>query len=128
MPRFFVGRDSIDGERLRIGGDDAFHIARALRMAVGDSLTVCDDIGREYDCVLASMHDSEVICRICGVRRSTAEPSVKIRAMDSGQTTWTRAVNETSTVVIANPINSVLRTRAYPLAPQLKPRIGESPC
>ena len=79
MPRFFVGRDSIDGECLRIGGDDAFHIARAQRMAVGDGLTVCDDLGCEYDCVLASVHDREVVCRIRNVCRSTAEPSVKIR-------------------------------------------------
>lgn len=78
MPRFFVGRDRIDGELLRICGDDAFHIARAQRMAVGDSLTVCDDEGREYDCTLASVHDSEVICRICGTHDATAEPSVKV--------------------------------------------------
>jgi len=79
MPRFFVGSDSIDGESLRICGGDAFHIARAQRMAVGDSLTVCDDRGREYDCVLSSVHDSEVLCRIRGVRETTAEPSVRIR-------------------------------------------------
>ena len=44
MPRFFVCREAIDTENrtVKIEGDDARHIARSLRMAVGDGLTVCD--------------------------------------------------------------------------------------
>lgn len=65
MPIFFVKNDDIDKIRntVRICGDDSFHIARALRMAVGDEITV--STGEEkYQCVLDSIHDSECVARI----------------------------------------------------------------
>ena len=40
MPRFFVSSANFDGDTVRITGDDARHIARALRMAVGETVTV----------------------------------------------------------------------------------------
>ena len=52
MPRFFVSKENINEEEriISILGEDAFHIARSLRMAVGDDLTVCDGEGRDYEC------------------------------------------------------------------------------
>lgn len=79
MPRFFVPAGQVDSGTLRILGDDAFHIARALRMAVGDGLTVCDDTGTEYDCRLAFVRDGEVVCEVLHSRPGTAEPQTDIR-------------------------------------------------
>lgn len=79
MPRFFVSKENINEEEriISILGEDAFHIARSLRMAVGDSLTVCDGEGRDYDCTLTKIRDSEVNCEILNVIDCPAEPPYK---------------------------------------------------
>jgi len=49
MPKFFVRQDRIGDNKVTIIGDDAFHISRALRMAKGEHITVCDMQCNEYD-------------------------------------------------------------------------------
>ena len=61
MPRFFIRRDQIEGEKLCLLGEDAHHVARSLRMAVGDEITVCDMQGTEYACEIASFEDDRVV-------------------------------------------------------------------
>ena len=71
MPRFFVDKtaffDTVDtgAEKAanvtekfaRIVGDDAFHIARSLRMAVGEHVTICDTESTDYECELEKITD-----------------------------------------------------------------------
>ncbi|MBQ5389735.1 MAG: 16S rRNA (uracil(1498)-N(3))-methyltransferase [Clostridia bacterium] len=64
MPRFFVPGEGFDGEYVSITGDDAWHIARSLRMAVGESITVCDTRGDEHICTLQRITDALVTARI----------------------------------------------------------------
>ena len=64
MPRFFAPSDNFTENEIKITGDDAFHIARALRMAVGDAVTVCDMHGTEYGCILTKIRDGECLCEI----------------------------------------------------------------
>ncbi|MBR5139792.1 MAG: 16S rRNA (uracil(1498)-N(3))-methyltransferase [Clostridia bacterium] len=64
MPRFFVPSENFTDNEVKISGEDAFHIARALRMAVGDTLTVCDMHGAEYSCTLSRIRDEECVCEI----------------------------------------------------------------
>lgn len=78
MPRFFVKRESIDEESIRISGDDAYHIARSLRMAVGDLVTVCDAEGTEYSCTLTKIRDEECECAIIGRGSSESELPVSV--------------------------------------------------
>jgi len=76
MPRFFVNAAQIDAAQgiVTLTGADAHHIARSLRMAAGETVTVCD-AEREYDCVLEVFHDErEVIARITQSRPVTTEP------------------------------------------------------
>ena len=35
MPRFFLRKEKIENNMIMLRGDDAHHIARSLRMAVG---------------------------------------------------------------------------------------------
>ncbi|MGM9642671.1 MAG: RsmE family RNA methyltransferase [Eubacteriales bacterium] len=79
MPRFFVSKENIDeaSQTIYVLGEDAFHIARSLRMAVGDALTVCDGEGRDYECALTKIRDSEVICEINAALDCPAEPPYK---------------------------------------------------
>ena len=77
MPRFFVPDSQIGDGSITIAGDDAWHIARALRMAVGDALTVCDLRGGEYACVLEKITDGAVRAKILSRTQSSGEPPVK---------------------------------------------------
>ena len=75
MPRFFVRAEQIADGFVHIVGDDAHHIARSLRMAVGEKLTVCDMQRTEYDCELVSFSDdSEVCARVISSRSMNTEP------------------------------------------------------
>ena len=74
MPRFFVSRDTVSDTDLTIVGDDAFHIARALRMRVGETVTVCDDFKNEYECRLTKITDARVTAEIISKRQSSSEP------------------------------------------------------
>ncbi len=80
MPRFFVRQDQISDRTVTILGEDAHHIGRSLRMAVGDSLVVCDMQGNEYDCRVVSFdEDRAVVADIVSCRHSENEPPCVIR-------------------------------------------------
>ena len=78
MPRFFVPSDNFSDSEVRITGEDAFHIARALRMAVGDAITVCDMHGSEYSCKITKIRDNECVCDILSVSEGKTESPVYI--------------------------------------------------
>ncbi len=80
MPRFFVRQERVTENSISIMGEDAHHIARSLRMAVGENITVCDMQGNEYNCEIASFDDDkEVIVNILSKKSSSNEPAVYIR-------------------------------------------------
>ena len=75
MPRFFVRQERVSQDQISIIGDDAHHIARALRMAVGERITVCDMQGNEYDCEISSFdEDREVIATVISKKEASNEP------------------------------------------------------
>ncbi|HWP22354.1 MAG TPA: RsmE family RNA methyltransferase [Candidatus Cryosericum sp.] len=76
MRRFFC--DNIQDHTAVIAGDDAHHIARVLRMRVGDALSLCDGAGREFDAVIASVTQTEVVCAIEGAHESGAESPCRV--------------------------------------------------
>ncbi len=78
MPRFFVNAEDIGKSTLLIKGADAYHIARSLRMAVGDGLTVSDGNGAELFCRLTRIRDQECECEILSIGASPAEMPVEI--------------------------------------------------
>lgn len=78
MPRFFVTPDAVSDGVIHITGEDAYHIARSLRMATGDAVTVSDGQGKEYVCTLSHIRDEECTCEISECRPVSAESPVKI--------------------------------------------------
>ncbi len=75
VPRFFVDESAIAGDRVTISGADAHHIARALRMAIGEHITVCDAKNATYDCVLEHFAgDDTVTAHIVSVTSMRGEP------------------------------------------------------
>ena len=79
MPRFFVRREQIFENTVRILGEDARHISRSLRMAAGEHITVCDMQSVEYDCVLRSFGEGEVVADILSSKESENEPPCYVR-------------------------------------------------
>ena len=80
MPRFFVRQNQIEGDEITILGEDAHHIARSLRMAVGEELTVCDMQGNEYrGPIVCFDEDREVRMQIVSMQSSVNEPPCRIR-------------------------------------------------
>lgn len=78
MPRFFITEGQYDGNSVAIRGADAHHIARSLRMAVGDGVTVCLGDGNELFAHLTSIHDDECIAEVDSVIPSHAESPKRI--------------------------------------------------
>lgn len=78
MPRFFITEQQIKDGVATVHGEDAHHIARSLRMAVGETVTLCD--GRaEYECELVSFADDrEVLARVISERSCETEPPFSV--------------------------------------------------
>ncbi len=78
MPRFFVEKEAISSGEIVIVGDDAYHIARALRMAVGDEIEVSDCSGVDYICELTYIRDGECRAKIISAATSGSESPLEI--------------------------------------------------
>ena len=74
MPRFFVSKEQIRDGFVLIGGEDANHISRSLRMKTGDAITVSDGTGTEYDCILDEFTADTVCARVTDTHPSDREP------------------------------------------------------
>ena len=75
MPRFFVSEDQFAEDTVILTGEDAHHIARSLRMAAGERITVCDPYSVEFECELLSFEqDKRVVAKILSSKPSEAEP------------------------------------------------------
>lgn len=76
MPRFFV--PPFSGEETAVTGEDGRHIARSLRMKVGEPLTLCDGVGTDYQCEITGFSGEEVWVRVLERAPSQSEPSIKV--------------------------------------------------
>lgn len=74
MPRFFSENFS---ESHKITGQDAKHIAKSLRMAVGDKLTVCDTRGVDYYCEILKICEDEIDLSVIKTDKNNTEPTIK---------------------------------------------------
>ena len=74
MPRFFIRQNQINENKLILVGEDAHHVARSLRMAAGECITVCDMQKNEYECQLTDFLPDRVLAKILTTRKSDTEP------------------------------------------------------
>lgn len=75
MPRFFIDT-APEGEWIEVAGEDAHHITRVLRMKTGESLTICDEKGKDYLCQIEDIEKDSVRCKVLDIVQSKGEASV----------------------------------------------------
>lgn len=78
MHRFFVEKEQIGEENIRITGQDAHHIKHVLRMREGEEILVSDGEKREYNCTVSEFIDEEVLVKILFSQESGIELPSKI--------------------------------------------------
>ncbi|MBQ1951216.1 MAG: 16S rRNA (uracil(1498)-N(3))-methyltransferase [Clostridia bacterium] len=78
MSRFFVEEPSKVGGVIVLEGQDARHVAGALRMKVGEPLTLCDGVGGDYACTITAVERDRVTAVVDAVTASVAEPSLSV--------------------------------------------------
>ena len=76
MPHFFTENRIEIGVPFLLGGEDAHHISRSLRMRAGERLVVCSG-GKAYDCVIRGFSANSVTL-FPEAMRMTTEPSVRV--------------------------------------------------
>ncbi len=78
MPRFFIDYAPAVGEAAVIEGADARHIGGALRMTVGEPLTLCDGGGTDYACTITAVEKERVTLSVDAATPSTSEPTLAV--------------------------------------------------
>ncbi|MBE6618780.1 MAG: 16S rRNA (uracil(1498)-N(3))-methyltransferase [Ruminococcaceae bacterium] len=78
MPKFFLPNELFGEELVTFDGQTARHVAYSLRMAVGDSITLCDMSGNKYDCIIESFTKESVTVRVLSSGVAQGEPPCKI--------------------------------------------------
>lgn len=77
MAWFFADTD-ITTEAYTLTGEDAAHIARSLRMKVGEELTLCTPDGRRHTCEITQITRDDVTVRILDSTVCEQEPTVRV--------------------------------------------------
>lgn len=78
MPKFFVPTQNIKNDSIIITGGDVLHIKKVLRFKTGDTLSLCDSAGFDYDTVINEFNENSIICTIKSKTKSDTEPNIKI--------------------------------------------------
>ena len=78
MPRFFVPKENINGDKILITGEDVGHISRVLRMTAGDELLLCDGKGFDYKAEIADINKEKIECKIISSSKSDTEPNISV--------------------------------------------------
>lgn len=76
MQKLFV--ENINDEKIILDGESARHIAKSLRMRVGDVICVTDGGGDDYGCQIEEITKDEVVLKVCYKQACESEPSCKV--------------------------------------------------
>ena len=74
MPHFF---EKVNGDTVTLTGENANHIVGALRMRVGEKITICDN-GRNYECELTELEKGMAKAKVIDCNMNYSEPDVSI--------------------------------------------------
>lgn len=78
MPRFFVERPLTVGQTAILTDGDARHLAGALRVTVGEAVTLCDGAGTDYACTVTAVEREQVSLAVEAATPTVAEPTLAV--------------------------------------------------
>ncbi|MCA9810947.1 MAG: 16S rRNA (uracil(1498)-N(3))-methyltransferase [Candidatus Dadabacteria bacterium] len=78
MPRIPLPSQGIEEDKAVISGADYRHMVKALRLGVGDEVTLFGEDSREYTGVISSVGSRELVVDITGSRLIAADPVIDI--------------------------------------------------
>ncbi len=82
MPKFFVTQEQINGETIKIVGQDVNHIKNVLREKVGDELTICNSSKEQnYLCEIIGISEESIKCKIIKTLENNVESKIKVTIM-----------------------------------------------
>lgn len=76
MQKLFV--DFLPQKTVILNEEQSRHIARSLRMRVGDMITLSAGNGTDYGCIIEEITAKEVTLSVCYEQANNSEPSVKV--------------------------------------------------
>lgn len=76
MQKLFI--DYTPSDTITLDGEEARHIAKSLRMRVGDMLTITDGTGTDYGCQIDNITKDSVTLSVCYKQASNSEPTVDV--------------------------------------------------
>ena len=76
MQKLFV--DFIPQGKVALDEEQSRHIAKSLRMRVGDMLTLTCGDGDDYGCIIDEINAGQVMLSVCYKQANKSEPSVKV--------------------------------------------------
>lgn len=77
MPRFFVPPSALVGDLVTLEGEQAAH-AKALRLAPGEEVTLCDGAGTDYRCTVSSLQSGQLTLAVQQSMPSCTEPTLRV--------------------------------------------------
>lgn len=78
MTRVYTPDVTEGAERLEVGGDEAHHLSRVVRVRVGETVGVFDGRGREWRAHVAEVTRQSVTLTLAGEVAPVTEPSVSV--------------------------------------------------
>jgi len=78
LRRFYSPQKLDTGKSVTIAGTDAMHISKVLRLKAGDTVSVFDGRGHEFECRIKSVSSREVVLAVVKAYPSKSEPAVHI--------------------------------------------------
>lgn len=76
MQKLFI--DDTPQEEILLDGEQARHVAKALRMRVGDMLTVTDGSGSDFGCQIEEITRDTVRLKVCYQQANDSEPTCRV--------------------------------------------------
>lgn len=78
MSTFYITKNQIQGEEIKLQGEDVNHIKNVLRCKVGEKIDVCDENETRYHTNISKIEQDTIHLKIVEISKDTTEPSVKV--------------------------------------------------
>lgn len=78
MQKLFVDIVPVENEKIVLDYEQARHIGKALRMRVGDMITLCCGDGNDYGCIIDAISGDDVTLSVCYKQAGNSEPTVAV--------------------------------------------------